>query len=62
MQSASRLPNESTLRCEFSSGASRQWTAEVGEWQVEVSPAREAAAEGSARGNQRSEHKVDVRW
>jgi hypothetical protein len=53
MQSAPRLRNESILRCEFSRGASRQLTAEVGDWQVEVSTAQELAAQVLTRGSQR---------
>jgi hypothetical protein len=61
--SAPRLRKESIVRCElirlrsqllqqleaseFSSEASREFTAEVGGWQLEVSPAWELAAKGS---------------
>jgi hypothetical protein len=35
---------------------------EVGSWQLEVSPARELAAAGSAGGSHWSEYEVGVRW
>jgi hypothetical protein len=37
-------------------------TAEVGGWQLEVSPAREVATEGSTGSSQRRDYEVGVRW
>jgi hypothetical protein len=70
MRSASRLHNESIMRCElvrqleareFGSKASRELTTEVGGWQLDVSPACELTAEGITHGSQRSEYEFGVR-
>jgi hypothetical protein len=44
------------------SGASRELTAEVGGWQLQVSPTRELAAEGNTSWSQLSVYEVGLTW
>jgi hypothetical protein len=63
MWSVPRLHKEFIVHCDLVQQLEASWELkdEVGSWQLEVSPARKLAAEGSIGWSQRSEYEVGVR-